>query len=318
MAMNDRSQQMLQMLSSQNICDGILYEPRIYGQAFQGATAAQPIVESAPEVFRNGENYPVRITHILAAMQYSTGVGADERDIQAFGLAVRAHDTYYMSPKHSPLPLWHNKRVAASDVVTRSTATWKFWKPIYMGARDVFDVKFSLAAAVGEFSGSRRVGVAFNGVGALSRRPKQIVSYRAVVAADGTGELSLNSDDLKNDGLEPLEIHEMVLSVGGESLITPTGDIRLASFSVRQVGNGTNQRWTVGADAAGNDRIPAGLWGCHVGRSIVHELPKGADGHPGWLWYPGMGVKVEVRDFDDAATSGFYPWVAMLGHAIIK
>lgn len=316
MVMNDKTKQMMQFLASQNICDGILYEPRLYWTVLS-PTAATPLAVSDPEVFRNGEDFPVRITHVLAAIR-KTSDSDDDRLVQNYGLLLRKNDTYYMNTIHAALPLWHNTRAAAGDIVMASTATWKFWKPLIMGARDVFEASAQLEFAVGAEDGSRRVSISFNGVGLLSRRPKQITSYIDFESANGTSVVSFDSDDLKNDGVEPLEIHEAVINVAGESNISPAGDILVARLQCRLRGNGTNAEWVQGPTTVAGittSNGPAVFFGPSVSRAVIHTVPTGTDGHPGWLWYPGMGVTAELKYLYGEEQSIY---IGLLGHVIVK
>lgn len=311
MIMDDKTQQMMQILAAQNVCDGILYEPRAYFDRFSTYVNGISQGDSNGTVFVNGEDYPLRITHLLAMNAFD--VEDDERLVQRYGLRIKSHDTYYMTPIYTPLPLYHNERIAASDVVTKATSTWRFWRPFYMGARDTIQVQFKLVSAMAANDGTRRIGVTFNGIGALSRRPKQLTGYADVTDDNGILAVSIPPAFFKNDGVEPLEITEMAVSCGPASQGS-NGNLRLVDINMRLVGNGTNASWMAGPDNS-DDFIPASLLGLTTGRAITHRLPVGNDNHPGWLLYPGMGFTMEVQDFFQNEQTIF---VAALGHLIVK
>jgi hypothetical protein len=322
MGMDPKTLEMLQFLAAKNVCDGVLYEPRAFFDTINfGASGAVNPSQGNPNVFRNGEQYPIRITHLVSAIRYTGTTGTfpvgDERAIQRYGIRIKGHDTYYMNPGYAPLPLWHNVPTAASDVITRGQSTWKFWKPFYMGHRDTIEIKGSLIVGA-TASNTRRLAVAFEGVGALSRRPKKLYGFYDFTFADGTLERAIPTDFFRNDGTEPLEIRQMSVSVGGLSLAAdPVGEIRVARLSAKLIGNGTNQRWNVGPNlgAVADFHMPGPLWGPTTGRAVIHELPAGSDGHPGWIWYPGEGVSFEVQQLASRTDQIDF---GLLGHAIIK
>lgn len=309
-------------IAARNVCDGVLYEPRLYCALFDFSDAESVTsILAQPDIFRNGEQSPVRITHLVAAVRYEppeeqqpSFPPGDERAIQQYGMRVRAHDTFYMNPSYVPLPLWHNQVSAASDVVTRGQSSWRFAKPVIMGKRDTIEVKFALESPIPADSGTRRVSVAFSGVGLYSRRPKQLYSYVDVTTANGISTVSLPSDQFRNTGAEPLEIYEMSAAVAGLSLASdPVGEIRLGKLSVRLTGNGTNQRWTITQDTSVDDLVPASLWSLTSGRAVVHKLPGEGD-DAGWLWQPGVGLNIELSNLTARADQIY---VAAIGYAII-
>lgn len=323
--MDQKTEQFLRLLASKNVCDGVLYEPRAYFDVIDFSTAVNPST-GAPDVFRNGEEYPVRITHVVGAIKY-TGVTSpnafptgDERAIQQYGIRIRGHDTYYMNPDFVAFPCWHNRPTAASDIATRAQSSWRFWRPFYMGQRDVLEVKIAMTVAVGSNDGNVRIGCSFEGVGALSRRPKKLYGFVDVANADSTNVIAIPTDFYRNDGAEPLEIHQMVVhAVGGTLVSDPVGEIRNPRFSIKLIGNGTNSRWTIGPitnpPALSDNFMPGPLWGPTTGRSIVHALAEGSDGHPGWLWYPGEGVSFEIDALTSRTDAVYF---GLLGHVIIK
>jgi hypothetical protein len=169
-------------------------------------------------------------------------------------------------------------------------------------------------------SSARRVGVTFSGTGRLSQRPYRLGDELSIADAVRT---QLDPTALKQDGGEPIDIHEMSVWCGAPINNNDlAGDIQQLRIGCRQTGNGTNQQWEVGPVAVApgaNPLCPAGLWGATTGRAIVHEFPVASDGERGWLWQPGQGVTVELRDFDTVrlATVTETVWVAMAGYAIL-
>jgi hypothetical protein len=324
MVMNPSTNELVTFLASRNVFDGILHEPRLYTQLFDFSdpTTPRPLA-SDDAVFRNGEQYPVRITHLVAAIRdagpaLQPPASSDPRLVQRVGVRLMAHDTYYMSPDFVLLPLFHNKVVAASDVVTRALSSWSFDKPVFMGGRDGFEVKVALEYPVDAVTEvSLRAWVTFHGVGAISRRPKQLSGWYDFTAADGTAIRSIPIEFYRNDGTEPLEVTEITVHLEAPSGLAgskPDGNIRRLKLSVRQSGNGTNQRWT-STPPLDASMVPASLWGITTGRCVVHELPANDDGYPGWLWYPNEGLTVEVQP---APGVNVPVYVGLAGHIVVK
>lgn len=329
--MNTSTNELLTFLASRNVCDGMLYEPRMKAQLFDfsDSSTVQPLA-SDDATFLNNEQYPVRITHIVAAIRDGGGkvvdtAQNDARLIQRVGLRIRAHDTYYMNDQFVQLPLWHNRPTASPDVTNRAQSSWRFsfgpkGQGVFMGGRDNFEVRVALEYAVTESEQAVGVWVTFHGVGAISRRPKQLTGFRSFVAADGTSSRALAPEAFKNDGTEPLEILEMTVHVqapDGSAGTDPVGNIRRAKVFVRQNGNGTNQRWASAPASSGSlaDVVPASLWGLTTGRSVVHQLPDGDDGYPGWLWYPDEGLTLEVLPNTGTLTQVY---IGLAGHIVVR
>ncbi len=338
-SMNPSTNELVTFLAAKNVFDGILFEPRLKVQLFDFSAVDQvrPLA-SDDAVMINAEQYPVRITHIVAAIRDQgpdiiNGASSDERLVQRIGLRIRAHDTYYMNDQYVNLPLWATERVAASDVVTRSLSSMKlsYGKQkrdasggiagragTFMGDRDAFEVKLALEYPVDEETEeSITVQVAFHGVGAISRRPKHLTGEFTFLPKDGTATRTIPIESYRNDGTEPLEITNVTVQVSapdGTASSNPVGNIRRVRMSIRQDGNGTNQRWTT-TTAESVSLVPASLWGVNVGRAIIHELPKNDDDYPGWLWDPNQGLTLEVLPNPSVRCAVY---VGLYGHIVVK
>lgn len=318
--------ELLKFLAARNVCDGILYEPRIYAQMFDFSVAntVSPAY-SDPDIFRNGEQYPVRITHILAIIRDGGGQGGsvDERLLQAYGLRLRFLDTYYMNGLEPVVtPVFHNVVTAsANDAVSKSTSTWRFAHPYYMGLRDTMQVEVELDYPLsgGGVEESLKVWVQFHAFGALSRRPKELAGF-VTFTPTSPQVLTIPAGFFENDGTEPLEVHSVDVFVApptGSAGALAIGNIRRPRISVRQVGNGTNQRWT-NSDSANVDTVPAGLFGLTTGRAMTHVLPvQSTQRGRGWLWEPNQGVTIEVSG-PSAAPDLSQLYVALAGEIIVK
>lgn len=318
--MSDVHQDLLR-IAIDNSIEGRLYEPRLYSSVFDFTDAPRVLsMASAPEVFRNGEDVPVQITHLVSAIGYAAPeeqplpfpIG-DERAIQRYGLRVKAHENYYMNPAYPALPLWHTENCAASDVVTRGQSGWEFARPVIMGPRDVFEVRVALESPIldpYDDGITRSVSVSFRGVGLYSRQPRLLSGFATVTAAMGVSTFIIPTDTLRNTGPEPIEIHEVTFAVSALSTASdPTGDIRLAKASIRLAGNGTGRRWTITDPAAADDLVPMSLWGLTTGRAVIHRIPGN-----GWLWKPGVGVTIEAMNLTGRQDRLY---VAAVGYAVI-
>jgi hypothetical protein len=285
-------------------------EPRLFADTFAFDGALQRIM-AQPDVFRNGEKFPLRITHLIMAAQFAaedeqTPVGGDERIVQRYGLRIRAHDTYYMNALSTPLPLWANKPVTASDVITRAQACWRFDRSFILGNRDTIEIQVALLVA--PETGTERVAVAFDGVGLYSRQPKRLTGY-----LDINDEVThtLDADDFRNDGTEPMEIHTATIHHTPDTAQSnPVGNIRNVRTRMRVNGNGTNQWWNWMAVSSPTQLVPANLLGLATGRAIVHRLPG-----DGWIWYPNEGVTPEMESFDTTRTDTIL--LAMAGYVMV-
>lgn len=299
-------------LRNEKEADARLFEPRLFADTFVFDGATQ-LVMADPDVFRNGEKFPMRITHIIMAAQFEaddeqTPVGGDERVVQRYGLRIKAHDTYYQNALSVPLPLWANIPVNASDVITRAQACWKLDRPVILGNRDTFEILVALLVA--PETGTERVAVAVDGVGMYSRQPKRLTGY---VDLSDILPTPITSDSLRNDGTEPMEISTITLQhTPATAVSNPIGNIRNVRTRMRINGNGTNQwwNWTRPAPAVANQLIPANLFGLQTGRAIVHRLPG-----DGWLWMPNEGVTPQVESLLTSRADTIL--VAMSGYIMV-
>lgn len=339
--LNPSTTELVSFLAAKNVFDGILFEPRLKVQLFDFTSVDQvrPLA-SDDSVFINAEQYPVRITHIVAAirdggsLETDAGGSNDPRLIQRIGLRIRAHDTYYMNDQYVNLPLWATERVAAPEYVTHALSSMKcsFGKHrrdasgglagrtgTFMGDRDSFEVKLALEyPVIAETEVDLTVEVTFHGVGAISRRPKHLSGSYTFVAADGTASRQIPIEAFRNDGTEPLEITNITIQAqapSGTAGSDPSGNIRRVRMAIRQIGNGTNQRWTT-TSAESVQLVPASLWGLSTGRAVVHELPKNDDDYPGWLWDPNQGLTLEVLPTSASVRCGVY--IGLAGHIVVK
>lgn len=268
-------------------------EPRLYFDPFVFDGSTQSVV-AHPDIFRNGEEYPLRITHLIMAVHYEVDAElptkGDARMVQRYGLRIRAHGTYYQNHQFTALPHYANVPVGTFDVTSQAQSSWKFERPFVLGNRDAFLVEAGLT--VEPSSGSERVTVTFWGVGKKSRMPKILTTYKEI---SDTDKVAMSVDDLRNDGTEPLEVQGMTIHHAPDiETADPTGNIRNVRVRVKVAGNGTNQWWSVGpiGVAGWNSLVPAQLYGITSGSAIVHRVPG-----KGWLWYPNEGFTPEMEAF---------------------
>lgn len=278
----------LVQLAQGNLETGILHEPR----AFYDVIALNPDGEITPghaEVFKNGEQFPIRLTHMTAAINFEDNEDdpqpIDERDIQRIGLRMRFHNQWYMNQDFLPVPIWGNKVVATSPQVSVGTSAWRFDVPYILSARDTMTID----VALGQMPASpRQATVTFTGIGMLSGRPYLLSS---TIELDSTVKTKMPTTSFRNDGSEPIIISEGTVNVSAPADDPdPTGDIRQLSLQVRQIGNGTNADWFQGPiNVLGADLMPATLWGVRSGRAVVHQFPG-----DGLIWEPGEGIDMQI------------------------
>ena len=295
--------------------DGIITEPRAI---FDQVTVDPNGLETAgnPGVFINGEQFPLRLTHMLAAVRHLDTEDAvdDQRNIQRIGLRMVFHDQFYMNRQFLPLPIWGNKVVAASDVVSFDTSAWDFvanGQPFVLSARDTLQVTVQLnAAADPGAAAARPVTVLMTGFGMISKRPYVLdgqVDLEDLIATN------LSTVDFRNDGSEPIVITDMTVNIAGALDATdPRGAISELSLNIKQIGNGTNALWFRGPQTPINvPNMPAQLCGVSSGRAVVHEFPG-----DGLIWEPGEGITIETQRIGTADFSSVLV-MALIGYIMI-
>ena len=275
---------------------GVINEPRAYYDEIVVNPAGTETAGS-PGTFVNGEEFPVRLTHMLAAIRYldtdtPTPAVADPLLIQQIGLRLVFHNQFYMNPEFLPLPIWGNKTVALPQQIDSACSAWDFvanGQPFVLSARDTLQVQVQLRDAVAP-ANPVPVTVAFTGFGMLSKRP-YILNSR--IELDDLASITMNTVDYRNDGTEPIVITDMMVNVGAEEgAASPRGNIDRVSFNVRQVGNGTNGDWFRGPQTPiVINRMQATLAGLTTGRAIVHQFPG-----DGIIWEPAEGITLAARN----------------------
>lgn len=253
------------------------------------------ITQGTPGVFVNGEQFPIRLTHLLASTTYLNDPAQgnptpdNPLNIQRIGLRMVYHDQFYMNRSFLPVPVWGNKVVAASDTVSFATSAWDFvqnGQPFVLSARDTLEVDVQLNDFA-DPSAPVPVTVVFTGIGAISKRPYLLDSE---IQLANLQIRTMQPSDFRNDGSEPIVITDMTVNVGAQlDADDPQGDINRVSINVRQVGNGTNANWFSGPQTpVPVPNMQANLCGLTTGRAVVHELPG-----DGFIWEPGEGLTVE-------------------------
>lgn len=317
----------LQKFADSNFTSGVLYEPRVFFDyiTLDGLNE----VKGHPEVFRNGEEFPIILTEMTAAISYLeqdyTAV-ADERAIQRVGAYLNFHDQYYMNPPQqlgggttitsTPLPAWINKVVAASDTVSRGNSTWQFKKPFILSVRDTLEVQcalYSLPAA------ALPVTVSFTGIGMKSRQP---YFFSGTQEFEDLSILTIDPESFANDGVEPVAITSMSVQVRAEITANdPSGDARRVFVRVRQRGNGTGKWWFTGPLnvqlTGGTQQVPTSSCcavnlGQSMGRAVVHEFPVPL------VWEPGEGILVTAQGLTAAAGDANNVMIALLGYVAVQ
>lgn len=317
----------LEQLASKDITSGVLYEPRVFFDyiTLDGVNE----VKGHPEVFKNGEEFPIIITHLTAAISYleqDYATVADERAVQRVGCYLNFHDQYYMSPPQqlgggtvvvaAPLPTWINKVVAASDAVTRGNSTWRFPKPPILSVRD------TLTVDIGAYSvpaTNMPVTVAFTGIGTITRKPYFLAG---TVLLNNMQMRTIDPEQFMNDGAEPILLTDMSVQVQAPTGDNdPTGDARRVFIRVKQRGNGTGKTWFHGplntAFAGSAQQVPtdsccAVNLGVTTGRAIVHEFPVPL------RWEPGTGILVTAQGLTATAGDDNNVTIALLGYIAVQ
>lgn len=319
----------LQKLSEGNITSGVLYEPRGFFDYIELDGVNE--VKGHPEVFRNGEGFPIIITHMTAAISYLAQdytTVADERNVQRVGAYLNFHDQFYMSPPQqlgggvtissAPLPTWINTVVAAGDSVSRGNTCWQFTQPFILSVRDTMEVDVALYSLPIE---SIPVTVSFTGVGILSRQPYFL---SGTVVLTRLSIQTIDPEQFLNDGAEPILITDMTVQVQADTstdVLDPSGDSRRAFVRIKQRGNGTGKSWFQGPLntqlSGGTQQVPtssccAANLGPSMGRGVVHAFPRPL------IWEPGEGILLTAQGLTAAVGNANSVSVALLGYVAVQ
>lgn len=314
---------------------GIIYEPRGFFDSIElsqnagggdgpntnyAAVANNPAINliaqrtpGHPEVFINGEQFPVVLTHAAFATHYLDQNDAidDERQIQHIGVRFKdMHETYYINKWAFPAPSWCNKATAASDAGSFGHSHWRFndGKKVAVNGggcfvlkeRDTISVDVSVTAAPAY---PLVATIAFTGVGMFTYRPYMLSSTTTFTTALGAGQtITLSPNDFRNDGIEPILVTDMMCNIDGEGDNAIIGDIRRLNINVRCIGTGTGGFWFHGPkELVVIDRCPATLVGITTGRAVIHEFPEP------YIWQPGDGIIVEANGILGGDITDDYP-----------
>lgn len=317
-------QQYVLRVAEQNAVKGIIEEPRIY---FDTITLGDPYLEvnCHPGTFQNGEQFPVRITHITMALARLNDEDeeVDPLLLQKVGLRLKYHDQFYMNEYSdnpfagsrklfTTIPAWAQRPTASAPSISEATSVFAH-RPFILSARDAMrvDVRLDEADSDDVFT----VAVGMNGIGALSRRPYFL--HGSIYVADTTKQ-TLSPANFKNDGSEPIIVTNTTISCGAEiSSADPTGNIaRITGVGFKQIGNGTGRSWVVGPTTDPlimSDLAPAISLGNLTGRAVVHRLPG-----DGLLWAPGDGIQAFVQNQDPSGDlDGAKVNIALLGYIAV-
>lgn len=323
----DDNRQYRIQLAMQNPSKGIIEEPRLYFDTITLPTARfGEIIAGHQEVFRNGERFPVRITHMAFAMARLDGDAQPatqaETLIQRFGARLRFHDQFYMNNlatgqvpgvdgQITPIPVWGNKVVATAPATSFSTSTWGHQPWVY-SSRDTLTVELRLDADPAE-GAEVTVNVTFSGIGMQSARP---YIFTGNLTLDSAGKTTIPPRFFANDGAEPVLITDTSINIGGPlNSIDATGDTRQVLVNVRQVGNGTGANWVQGP--LNDPTVPVGvapavLWGARSGRAVIHEFPG-----QGLIWEKGEGLELDMQMLVDTGVDSRVH-AAMLGYIMVQ
>lgn len=299
-------------LAAKNPCEGKIEEPRAYFDILPALPASQRPIFNNAAPFQNGEDWPVMITHMTAALYPAFGAspetGFNEEDIQRVAMRMQWDDTYYQSTEFIALPNWANRVSASSASVDRASSSYTFDRPLILGARDSLEVDVQLATPP---SGTRLVNVCFHGVGLLSGRPYILSGESDIGNAITT---RLDPEQFINGGEEPIALTDCTMMVSAESTdLSGRGDIRYAALGVRVIGNGTQAQFFQGPDNVAIARLlPGSLLGVTTGRAIVHEFPGN-----GMRMEPGNSFRVEAIALDTTAV-GLRMGIAFHGYLAVR
>ncbi len=294
----------LVQFASRNRGEGVLVEPRFYYDVLDFPTVAtavgQEIGNSDSDAYKNGEQFPVRLTHMIAApmpimSDQNTLKWPSQAAIQDMFFRVERYGEFYMNERLIRGPAWQNKVVAPPTSMNNGIVTHRFAQPLVLSSRDSLRVEldspydfssvqwppYSLSTT-GVSDAAAVITVQFTGLGFKSGRP-----YLYSGEATRAGAIwVVDPSQLQNTGNEPVIITEMTVMAAKTGLFAPgegqtnapTGtslaDARLFRIGVRQNGNGTQAWWFRGpVYPEAIYRMPLCLLGTDVNNAVVHQFP---------------------------------------------
>ena len=294
-SLEDRPIDHLVKIAAQNPQSGIVEEPRVLYDVIRVPSATNLTQRSNIAAFRNGENFPMVLSHMLAFVRprFESGgyIGLDEAAIQRIALRLERDGQVYQNLDLQPAPLWHNKVATGNPAIQRSAMSWTFDRPFVLPMRASLDVRLSrLPIALDDLP----VGFSVRGTGLVSGQPVVL----ATTGALGSVVLNLSADDLRNPRTEPIALTDATIwTAQPEKSEGSLGDLRLVNVAIQGAASGTGRAWCQGPQVDGNQNFaPAYLLGQCTGRCITHRLPS-----YGIRLEPGDRFFAEVAAMDDDA-----------------
>lgn len=303
--------------ASKNRGDGVLIEPRFYFDTIDFTTAPGADADTPPysliaqnsdsAAYTNGEQFPVRLTHMVVAPLH-TPVGRSgsliyqrPSGVQYPWLRVERYSEYYMNEQFIRASAWHNVPSAQPYNLAAGTVTHKFFQPLVLSARDSLRIDFeavvpfpaplaippppgtNLRLAVVTQPESPAIVAQVTGVGMRSGRPYFYAAPARPTNPGSNGPLVYTCDpgDLMNTGNEPVALVELtvntnlVWTTGGEAAVESlVSDTRFFRVQIQQQGNGTQSKFCKGPTfPTPMNRMPLPLLGTHLGDAVVHRFP---------------------------------------------
>ena len=295
--------------ASRNRGEGVLIEPRFYYDVlnFENILGTGPyttvVPNSDPDAIKNGEQFPVRLTHMIVAPQHWSILSGPApivayeppSAVQQLTLRVERYGEYYMNEQFIRASAWHNVQSAQPFNLAAGSVTHKFFQPLVLSARDSLRVDFEAAfpgptnfASTGIGATNFAInpeGIAPNilvqlaGVGMRSGRPYLLAGPARPTTNGGQTLFTVDPTLLQNVGNEPIALTRMtvVANVSYEDEDNEIGllpNVQMFRMMVRQQGNGTQANWFSGPNyPTPVTRMPLALFGTDLGDAVVHKFP---------------------------------------------
>lgn len=303
--------------ASRNRGEGVLVEPRFYFDFLdfsQVDSAAPPYSRTVSNTdqasFTNGEQFPVRLTHVIIAPEHRPTASEGENvvvyerpsTVQQLFLRIERYGEYYMNEQFVRASAWHNVQSAQPYNLSAGSVVHRFFQPLVLSARDSLRVDFEalfpgatpMAQPVPDFQPwtinrndqsqpvQPQIDVQVAGVGMRSGRPYLLAGPARPTTESGQSLFTVDPALLQNVGNESIALTEMTVTAnvtftqpGLEADISGLlSDARLFRMQVRQQGNGTQASWFRGPIFPNEvRRMPLGLFGTHLGSAVVHRFP---------------------------------------------